>query len=175
MTKSFGVPHSFFVGAKVMRRFSGKWYLGTVTAVDADEGETLWQVVYEDFDSDQLSRRDLAASLVYHPLLNTSGDLKTPEVGSMVWFSQEQMPVLGKVLSVDPSTPRPVVVQVCEPQTNVQRIQLARFRPSVGSEMGEPTLAKLTLHQILLRFKQLTSKGYLPIEDRRRLMKCLTC
>lgn len=174
MTRSFGVPHSFFLGAKVMRRFSGKWYVGTVTAVDADEGEVLWQVVYEDFDADQLTRRELAACLVYHPLLNTAGDLRTPAVGSMVWFSQDQMPVLGKVLTVDPTTPRPVVVQVYEPQTNVQRIQMARFRPAADSETGEPSLARLTLHQILINFQQLTSKGYLQQDDRRRLVRCLT-
>ena len=75
VTRSFPVPHSFFLGVQVMWCFSGKWYAVKVTAVDVDEGEPLWKVVYEDFDSDQMSRRDLTAHLVYHPLINTSGDL----------------------------------------------------------------------------------------------------
>ena len=41
MTRSFGVPDSFFIGARVAKRFSGKWYLGKVTGVEADESETL--------------------------------------------------------------------------------------------------------------------------------------
>ena len=90
MTRSFPVPDSFFLGAKVLKKFSGKWYAGTVTDMEADEDEVLWRVVYEDFDSDQVTRKELASILVYHPLLSTSFDIKTPDVGSCVWFSQRQ-------------------------------------------------------------------------------------
>ena len=84
------MPDSFFLLTKVFKRFSGKWYVGTVTDMDIDEVEVLWRVVYEDFDSDQVTRKELASILIYHPLLNTSKDIKTPDVGSYVWFSQRQ-------------------------------------------------------------------------------------
>ena len=174
MTRSFPVPHSFFLGARVMRRFGGKWYVGKVTAVDVDEGEPLWQVVYEDFDSDQMSRKDLAAHLVYHPLLHTSGDLQTPALGQMVWFSQDQQPVLGKVVSVDPSSPRPIALHVYISVSPGKRLHLARFGPSVSVATEEPVLARITLHQILLEIQPLTSRGYLSSKDRRRLVKCLS-
>ena len=64
MTRSFPVPASFFLGAKVLKRFSGKWYADTVTDMDADEGEVLWGMVYEDFDSEQVSRKDMASTLI---------------------------------------------------------------------------------------------------------------
>ena len=41
MTRSFRVPDSFFIGAQVAKRFSGKWYVGKVTDVQVDEEETL--------------------------------------------------------------------------------------------------------------------------------------
>ena len=131
-------------------------------------------MVYEDFDSDQMTRRDLASHLVYHPLLNTSGDLQVPAVGAMVWFSQDQQPVLGQVMSVDPSSPRPVVLQVFSPQSPGPRLHLARFEPGVNIPAGTPILARITLHQILLEVQPLTSKGHLSSMDRRRLVKCLS-
>ena len=142
--------------------------------VDVDEGEPLWQVTCEDFDSNQMSRRDLAAHLVYHPLLNTSGDLHVPVEGSMVWFSQDQRPVLDKVVSVDPSSPRPVVLHVHVPQSPGKRLHLTRFEPSVNEPAGDPVLARITVHQILTEVQQLTGRGHLSSQDRRRLVNCLS-
>ena len=92
----------------------------------------------------------------------------------VLWFSQEQMPVLGRVTSVDPTSPRPVTVQVFEPQTNATRLHLARFQPATSSDLAEPLLARLTLHQILMKIQPLTSRGFLTSKDRKRLVKCLT-
>ena len=64
-----------FVGRKVMRPFQDpkqppcaepRWYLGEVTAVHTGvEGHgTVWHVVYEDGDEEELSRREMEAALV---------------------------------------------------------------------------------------------------------------
>ena len=37
MTRSYRVPDSFFLGAKVMKKFRGKWFIGTVDELEVDE------------------------------------------------------------------------------------------------------------------------------------------
>ena len=66
-----------------------------------DEGETLWKVVYADFDAEYLSLNELVDGLVYHPSLDHTADLELPEVGSFVWYSKDQTPRLGRVVELD--------------------------------------------------------------------------
>ena len=174
MTRSFAVPDSFFLGVKVARKFNNKWFLGTVDELEVDEGTKLWHVAYEDFDGEDLSRGELAAAVLYHPLLNTEGDLEVPEVGTFVWFSQKNLPRLGQVTSIDPTVSRPVSVQLYEPRKEDAAIHLARFRPARDDESTGPVLAKITLHQILLRFKALTTRGFLCSKDREKLRRALS-
>lgn len=115
MLSSFPVPDSFFLGAKVCRKFGKKWFVGTVDETSADEGESVWRITYSDFDSEEVDRQGLAAILAYHPLLETDEDLPVPEVGTYVWFSVEQSPRLGKVVEIDPSSVRPITVHLYSP------------------------------------------------------------
>ena len=41
MLSSFPVPASYFLGAKVMKRFKNKWYQGTVDDIYQDDKTTL--------------------------------------------------------------------------------------------------------------------------------------
>ena len=109
--------------------------MGKVTDLEVDEEETLWPVVCEGFDADQMSKQELAWAwaLVCHPLLNTTGDLHVSEVSSFVWFSENQTPTLGRVTEVDPTNPRPVVLQRHVPQSNATRLHLVWFQ-SVRAE-----------------------------------------
>ena len=173
MTRSYRVPDSFFLGAKVMKKFRGKWFLGTVDELEADEGTKLWHVTYQDFDGEDLTKKEMAEVLAYHPLLNTTGDLSAPEVGTFAWFSQDNLPRLGQVTSIDPSVSRPVVVQIYEPRKDSVPIYSAKFRAAVVPGTAEPKLARITLHQILLKFENLSAKGFLAAADRKKLRRTL--
>ena len=151
------------------RQFGKKWVEGTIDRMDQDEGEPLWHVVYTDFDEEQLDKAQMCDALVYHPLLDTHGDLPVPVVGSFVWYSHNQQPYLGQVVSVDPSVPRPIVVQRYRPQANAVSLPRASFQRAVDAETGEPVLSHLTLPQVQLRFESLTTRGFLSAKDRRRL------
>ena len=156
------------------RKFDGKWFLGIVDELEVDEGTKLWHVSYEDFDGEDLSREELATSLLYHPLLNTEGDLAVPEVGTFVWFSQRNLPRLGQITAIDPTVSRPVSVQLYEPRSSDTAVHLARFRPARTEDTAEPAMAKITLHQILLRFNSLTTRGFLGTKERERLRKAMS-
>ena len=47
-------PSDFWVGARVRRQFHNNWFLGTVVGITTDEGETLYQIEYDDCDQEQL-------------------------------------------------------------------------------------------------------------------------
>ena len=136
MTRSYPVPKSFFIGAKVSKQFGTRWIEGTIDRMDQDEGEMLWHVVYSDFDEEQLDKTQMCDVLVYHPLLDSHGDLEVPEVGSYVWYSHNQQPFLGQVISVDTTVPRPIVVQRFRPQANAVSLSRASFQRAVDTETG---------------------------------------
>ena len=173
MTSLYPVSSEYFVGAKVRKRFSSGWSTGTVDWVDTDEGETLWHVTYTDFDSEQMTKAELSKAIVYHPLLDATGDIEVPKMGTYVWYSMDQQPRLGKVVSVDPTVSRPVVVEVQVPQAGASNIAKAKFIPAKDYDSESTRVERLTLHQILLSMDHLTPKGYLTGKDRDRLMACL--
>ena len=156
-----------------MRKFSGKWYTGTVDELEVDESTKLWHITYEDFDGEDLTRQELAAALLYHPLLNTMGDLQVSSVDSFVWYSQEGRPRLGKVLEIDSTVSRPLTIHVFEPMRNNGGLHLAKFRPCMDKDSQGPVVARITLHQVLIQLSGLTKLGYLPQADRLRLQKQL--
>ena len=49
MMSSYPVPSAFFLGARVLKEFGGKWYQGIVDDVSQDDRTTLWHVSYSDF------------------------------------------------------------------------------------------------------------------------------
>ena len=75
MLSSFPMPLSFFLGAKVMRKFGKKWFTGTIDDVSQDEGTVLWHVSYPDFDGEEFDRQQLGSHIICHPLLNAATDL----------------------------------------------------------------------------------------------------
>ena len=168
---SYPVPDSFFVGARVCRKFGAEWFVGVVDQTFKNEKESIWKVTYSDFDSEEVGRQRLASMLVYHPLLDTKADIVVPEVDTFVWFSERHQPRLGRVKEIDPSVSRPVTIQLYSPHPGASDITKARFVPAMDPDTNLPLLKQLTISQIILRVSQLTGKGYLPIRDRRALAK----
>ena len=147
---SYPVPDSFFVGARVCRKFGKKWFIGIVDQTYKDEKDSVWKVTYSDFDSEEVDRQKLASLLAFHPLLDTLADISVPEVDSFVWFSEDQQPRLGKVLEVDPSVSRPITVHLYSPQAGAKDITRARFHPTTDPETNQPMLKQLTVPQVIL-------------------------
>ena len=173
MLVPYEVQHRFFVGALVRRQFDEGVFLGKVAYVTEDEGEPLWRVVFDDFDSEDMSLEQLVDALVYHPLLDLCNDVVPPEVDSYVWFSQHQQPRLGVVTAMDPTLPRPVTVQYLEPSAGARRLSLATFLPVRSTEDGVGSHEQLTLSQIRFGFPALLPSGKLPLEVRRQLDRSL--
>ena len=163
----------FSIGAKVDKRFGKRWYVGTVDQLMKDEGTTVWNVTWSDFDSEEVDLQQLTQILCYHPFLDTYGGVSVPEVGSFVWYSysDRQEPQLGRVCEVDPTAVRPVVVQLYVPARGAPDITKARFALVADPENNSPILRRLTLPQIVLRFSCLTAKGHLKPKDRALLAK----
>ena len=147
--------------------------MGTVDELEVDEGTKLWHVTYEDFDGEDLNRRELAAALLFHPLLNTEGDLQVPALDSLVWFSQDSQPRLGKVMEIDPTVSRPLTLHIYEPMKHSGGLHLARFRPCLEKDSQGPLVARITLHQVMLQLAGLTKTGCMQAADRLRLQKVL--
>ena len=170
--RSFPVPAQFFIGAKVYKRFGSKWYGGTVDQVHQDEDTTCWHVTYTDFDEEDLDAEQLAEVIIYHPLVDASGDLEVPKVGQMVWFAQNNVPVMGQVTAVDATTPRPITVQVWVPKRGTGNILKATFQPKVEDD-GHSTVVRLTVPQVVLTVDKLTPGSRLSTADQQRLSRFL--
>ena len=173
MLRSYPVSNTFFLGAKVVKKFGQSWYEGTVDQVVDDEGTAVWNITWSDFDSEEVDRQQLAQLLCYHPYLDTECDIRVPEVDSFVWYSDRQRPQLGRVCEVDPTSPRPVVVQLFAPHPGAADITRARFSLTTDRQTHEPILRRLTLPQIILRFSSLTARGHLSTKDRTRLARLI--
>ena len=174
MTRSYPVSRSFFEGATVAKRFEGGWCLGRVDKTYQDEDEPLWHVTYSDFDGEDMTKSELAKCLVYHPALQQDYKAEELKVGTFVWFSEEQQPRLGEVVSVDASSPRPITVKLYEPQANAVSLPRARFVKAREADSDATKVTQITMHQVVLRLQHLTVRGYLQAADRRRLQRCLT-
>ena len=130
-------------------------------------------MTYQDFDEEQMTLQELSQVVRYHPMLNPTSDLDIPVVGRFVWYAVNQQPRLGQVTAVDPTVPRPVVVEVFEPKANAVSLPTAKFRRALEKESGEPRFENITLHQIQMSFTELTPRGLMTPTDRKRLQKCL--
>jgi hypothetical protein len=49
------------IGYVVERKFKSKWYVGTIVGTDVDEdtNETIWTIIYDDGDAEDLNEREL--------------------------------------------------------------------------------------------------------------------
>ena len=140
--------------------------------VHQDEAELCWHVTYSDFDEEDLEAAQLAEVVLYHPLVDHAGDLDVPEPDSYVWFARENMPVMGRVVAVDATLPRPITVHLYNPTGGAKGVVSARYVPASNDE-GRPELIQLTIQQVVMRVKSLTKGGYLPATDRHRLRSFL--
>ena len=172
MMRPYPVPPSYMLGAMVCKKFGNKWFKGTVDQVHQDEDSLCWHVTYSDFDEEDLEAEQLAAVILYHPLVDHAGDVQVPEVNTLVWFAKDNMPVLGKVVAVDATLPRPLSVQLMRPSGGTKHITAARFSPA-QDEDGHPIMVQLTVQQVVLKVQSLTKGGYLQAQDRRRFAKFL--
>ena len=163
----------FFIGAVVAKRFAGKWFRGKVDGVSQDENQVLWHVTYSDFDGEDLTKQELAKCLTYHPALQGNQQMSGPAIGSFVWYSEDQQPRLGQVVAVDRTSPRPITVQIFQPQANAVSLPRARFRLARETESGEAKATNITRHQIMLQFRNLTARVYLSASDKRKLQNSL--
>ena len=92
--------------------------------------------------------------------------------GSFVWFTQDHQPCLGQVLSVDPTVPRPLLVKIYSPQASAVSLARVKYK-AVLDEEGEPQVQQITVHQVRIRFKELSKRGFLPAKTRGQLRRCL--
>ena len=139
--------------------------------MDDDDGETIWHVVYDDFDEEDLNRGQLTECLVYHPGLSTTDEVILPVVETYVWVAWDQHPWVGRVVAVDPSVSRPIQVRCYTPTKGLEDLTKERFLPAV--EEDKPVIMQLSTHQVMLPVEKLTPRGYLPAHDRRRLAMML--
>ena len=168
MMRPYPVPPSFMLGAVVCKQFGNKWFKGTVDRVHQDENEICWHVTYSDFDEEDLEAAQLAQVLLYHPLVDHAGDIQVPDLESFVWFARNNMPVIGKVVAVDATLPRPISVLLYQPESGSKGVVGARFVPATNEE-GDKTMLQLTPQQVVMQVSSLTTRGYLRAADRRRL------
>ena len=129
-------------------------------------------MVYNDFDSEDLNFHELVDAVFYHPLLDTTHDLVLPEVGSFVWFSEDQRPRLGQVTGLDPTLPRTVTIRLFVPKTGAASLPLAVFRPQPPADDSRDEVGcfqQLHLSKIRSSFPTLTPNGKLPVAARRHL------
>ena len=125
--RPYPVPPAYMLGALVCKQFGGKWYKGSIDNAHQDEDKLCWHVTYSDFDEEDLE----AAVVLYHPLLDHAGGFEVPEPGYYVWFAKDNLPVLDRVVSVDVTLPRPLVVKLHKP---------VRDSTTVVNEEGNPIL-----------------------------------
>ena len=112
--------------------------------------------------------------LVWHPALTGAEEVVAPEVGSFIWFAAEQQPRLGKVESVDVSAARQITVRIFEPQGRHEELVRDCFKPAVDVDDNEaPMVRQVAVHEVMIRFPELTPRGFMSAKVRRRFSKAL--
>ena len=133
-------------------------------------------MVFDDFDAEELSANELYDATYYHPLLDASSDLPLPEIDDFVWYSFDRLPRLGRVVSLDPTTARPVTVRVHVPKAGARDLPGATYKPRPQQDDDRDQSGcfdHLHLTQIRFGFRSLTKGGRLPSSAVKRLRSCL--
>ena len=60
-------------------------------------------------------------------MLEIAAEVIVPNVGEFVWFAEGTQPRLGRVVSVDPSVPMPILVNYYVPRVGARDISRASF------------------------------------------------
>ena len=131
-------PADFWIGARVLRKHKQAWFLGTVIEVSDDEGQTLFQVDYDDCGSEDIDQGELYDSIVYHPRLEQSlfQDTQLPALNQMIMFSLNRSPRFGKIVEINPLLPKPLSVMLWKPYSKAKSILTARFLPTDRLDSG---------------------------------------
>ena len=86
-----------------------------------------------------------------------------PKINSVVMFTHDQRPRLGKVTHVDADAQRPVTIHLWKPNKNRSSLHQARYKPSCrfkpSSMNEEDDLIQLLPEQIKLRNLEFDSDG----------------
>ena len=83
--------------------------------------------------------------------MDHAGDVAVPRQDSFVWFARNNLPVLGKVLAVDPTISRQVSVQSYQSATGSKNVVTARY-VSILNEDGQSEVIQLTVQQVVLEW-----------------------
>ena len=166
-------PFDFWVGARVRRQFKNNWFLGTIVGVQADEGDTLYQIEFDDCDQEELDAGQVWDAVIYHPRMDDNQDAlkEHPKIGTFVLFSQNQYPRVGKVTAVDSNARKPITVQLWKPNKNCRSIALGKFRPSMNIDSTD--LVMLQGAQVRLQDLELDEEGYFTKSSKNRVRKML--
>ena len=166
-------PTDFWVGARVRRQFHRNWFLGTVVGITTDEGETLYQVEYDDCDQEQLDAGQLWDAVVYHPRMDDITEPATlfPEIGHFILFALDQLPRIGRVTAVDMDALKPVTIHLWKPNKRRPSLEQAHFKPS-NTESG-PDLMAIHGSQIKITGLELNDSGHLTGPSKRKVRKLL--
>lgn len=132
----------------------------------------MWNISYTDFDGEDMAKQQLAQHILNHPLLDMREELEAPDVGTLVWFSEKGRPALGRVVQVDPTVTRPLVVHKYRSIGN-GTLMKQRFEEIPPGDSGEPNLAHITLYQVRMSVKSLTKGGRLRGVDQQLLNRLL--
>ena len=92
------VPVDFWVGARIRREFRGSWHVGKVVSTDTDQSNTLYKVVYDDCDQEDIDKGQLYDLVAYHPKLDThrTSHKVHSQVGKGALFAWGQQPRVGR-------------------------------------------------------------------------------
>ena len=113
-----------------MRKFKQAWFLGTIIDVLKENGQTLYQVDYDDCGKEEIDKGELYEGIVYHPRLEQSlfSDTQLPAINQMVMFALEYSPRFGKIVEINPLSPKPLSVMLWKPNNKAKTILSARFK-----------------------------------------------
>ena len=166
----------FWIGCRVLKRFNGQPFRGIIDDIDQDDGQTYLHVSFEDFDEAEFDMGEVWDHAIYHPDLDVDGvpvlGTNMPEVGSVVLFSFEQRPRIGRVVEIREHDPKPIVVHLWKPKRNAQNFVSAMFLPFCKD--GEPSLLSVTAPRIRCADLEVDEKGYFLPNSRKRLTKELS-
>lgn len=76
-----------------------------------------------------------------------------------MWFSDKGSPALGRVVHIDPTVARPVVLHRYRQKNASGTLLISQFEEIPKDGAGDPALTHITLYQIRLTIRSLTKQG----------------
>ena len=152
--------------------------MGTIDEVTTDQGQTFFHVTYPDFDEEELDLGEVWKSACYHPELDAARDgLSIPTLppeGSVVLYSANYEPRLGKVVELREDLDKPVVVQLWKPKRARRGpTNLIKAKFTTHDTPEDPERSALSLSQIRLSDLHFDGDQRLDQESQRAMEKAL--